>query len=74
MTVELINAQAVTTLHWRASTRLVVHFVDYPCHGSIYHNERNQAWAEYDRFADGDPDGKILMSSKETKQIKTTKP
>eukprot|EP00798_Chlamydomonas_sp_ICE-L_P025799 gene25799-11473_t len=30
---------AVEQLNWSGSTRLLVHFADYPCHGREFHNE-----------------------------------
>ena len=47
--------QAITELSWRSSTRLVIHFGDYPCHGKKYHGED---WEQYDRYPVGDPEGK----------------
>ncbi|KAK9836571.1 hypothetical protein WJX74_003293 [Apatococcus lobatus] len=48
--------KAVTELSWRSSTRLVIHFGDYPCHGKKYHGEE---WEQYDRYPVGDPEGLI---------------
>ncbi|KAK9867891.1 hypothetical protein WJX84_004698 [Apatococcus fuscideae] len=48
--------KAVTELSWRSSTRLVIHFGDYPCHGKKYHGEE---WEQYDRYPWGDPNGLI---------------
>ena len=39
-------------LTWLASTRLVIHFADAPCHGSQYHSFS-------DSYPGGDPDGKV---------------
>ena len=52
--------QAVTELSWRSSTRLVIHFGDYPCHGKKYHGED---WEQYDRYPVGDPEGKSHPTS-----------
>jgi len=38
---------------WQASTRLVIHFGDAPCHGSRYHDLSS------DCFKGGDPDGYV---------------
>jgi len=40
----------VEKLNWVASTRLIVHFVDAPCHGKGYHDS-------VDSYPEGDPSG-----------------
>ncbi|KAK9863369.1 hypothetical protein WJX84_011159 [Apatococcus fuscideae] len=52
--------QAVGQLTWKSSTRLVVHFVDYPAHGRKYQEDRAHGDEQYDRFPDGDPSGLLL--------------
>jgi len=37
---------------WRASTKLVIHFTDAPCHGKKYHDYR-------DDYPNGDPNGLV---------------
>lgn len=49
------GAQNVLRLNWRSSTRLVIHFGDYPCHGTKYHDfTGGVAW---DAYPNGDPKG-----------------
>ena len=44
--------QNTLELSWKASTRLVIHFCDAPCHGTPYHD------GCLDYFPAGDPAGR----------------
>lgn len=46
--------QKVLDLNWHASTRVLVHLADYPCHGRQYHDYTS---VEHDAHMDGDPSG-----------------
>ena len=40
-------------MNWISNAKYAILVCDAPCHGKIYHN------ISYDRFSDGDPDGKL---------------
>jgi len=44
----------VTELSWSSSTRLLIHFADYPCHGTKYHSTEMG-----DSYPAGDPAGLV---------------
>jgi hypothetical protein len=48
---------AVLDLSWIASTRLVIHIADAPCHGTAYHGGKFR-----DDYPDGDPLGLVCVN------------
>lgn len=62
------NVQAANNLNWSSSTRLIIHFADYPGHGRFMHD---LAHSPLDDYPEEDPGGMIMPSAKQVRKSRS---